>query len=193
MRPERLPGAEPAGVGDPGPFAIRAVRDSDHDAVHTIITSPHVVAGSMRVPLTPVSQTRARLTPRAGQYQIVAEAEDRVVGFGELVHHPDEPRHRHAGEINLVATHADWCGRGIGRALTLALVDLADNWLNLTRLGLIVFTNNTHAIRLYQSLGFTIEGTMPRVAFGAGRWMDAHMMGRLCDVNGSGAGSQSLT
>jgi L-phenylalanine/L-methionine N-acetyltransferase len=112
---------------------------------------------------------------------LVAEAEERVVGLGELITYPDEPRHRHAGEINMVATHADWIQRGVGRALLDAIVDLADNWLNLTRLALFVFTDNTQAIRLYERVGFVIEGTMPRMGFGAGVWMDAHMMGRLRD------------
>ena len=158
---------------------IRAVGDGDLVAVHEILTSHHVVAGSMRVPLAPLHHTRERLSPQAGVHQIVAVVDERVVGFGELVTHPLEPRHRHVGEINLVATHRDWGGQGIGAALMSAMLDLADNWLNLTRLGLIVFTDNTHAVRLYERLGFTIEGTMRRLAFGAGGWLDAHMMGRL--------------
>ena len=29
-----------------------------------------------------------------------------MVGFGELIAYPDEPRMRHVGEINMVAAHA---------------------------------------------------------------------------------------
>jgi putative acetyltransferase len=162
-------------------LVIRAVAEQDHGAIHEILTSPHVVGGSMRVPLAPLQQTRERLTPARGTYQLVAEADDRVVGFGELITYPDEPRHRHVGELNMVATHAEWTGRGVGRALLEAMIDLADNWLNLARLSLIVFTDNTHAIRLYERLGFVVEGTMPRMGFGGGAWMDAHVMGRLHD------------
>jgi L-phenylalanine/L-methionine N-acetyltransferase len=160
---------------------IRSAADRDLEAIHEILTSPHVVGGSMRVPYAPLQQTRERLAPTHGIYQLVAESESRVIGFGELITHPDEPRHRHVGEVNMVATHADWTGKGVGRALLEAMIDLADNWLNLARLGLFVFTDNTHAIRLYERLGFAIEGTMPRMGFGAGGWMDAHLMGRLRD------------
>jgi putative acetyltransferase len=139
-----------------------------------------VVAGSLRVPLAPLQQTRERLTPTRGIYQLVAEAEGRVVGFGELIT-SDDPRERHVGDVNMVATHPDWTGKGVGRALVEAIVELADNWLNLTRLGLFVFTDNTPAIRLYERAGFVIEGTMPRRGFGPGGWMDAHVMGRLHD------------
>ena len=162
-------------------LVIRHVNEQDLEAVHEILTSPHVLGGPMRVPFAPLRQTRERLTPTRGIYQLVAEAEDRVVGFGELITYPDEPRHRHAGEINMVATHPDWARKGVGRALLDAMVDLADNWLNLRRLALFVFTDNTQAIRLYERVGFSIEGTMPRMGFGAGAWMDAYMMGRLHD------------
>ena len=43
-----------------------------------------------------------------------------------------------------------------------ALIDMADNWLQLSRLGLIVWTDNKPAIALYQEFGFAVEGTMPR-------------------------------
>jgi L-phenylalanine/L-methionine N-acetyltransferase len=160
-------------------IVIRPVAEPDHQAIHEILMSPHVLRGSMRVPFSPPHQTAERLAFRRGVYQLAAVSDGQVVGFAELVTAPDEPRHRHVGDINLIATHADWGGRGIGRRLMDALIDLADNWLNLPRLGLIVFTGNTHAVRLYERLGFTIEGTMPRFGYGDGTWMDAHVMGRL--------------
>ena len=165
--------------GDQQEPAVRSVHEADVDAVHEILTSSHVIAGSMRVPFSNVQVTRERLAPKAGVYQLVAEIEGNVVGFGELLTEPDEPRQRHVGDLNMVATHADWLGRGVGRALSEAIVDLGFNWLNLTRLGLIVFTDNTAAIKLYESLGFRVEGTMPQLGFGSGKWMDAHMMGLL--------------
>jgi putative acetyltransferase len=161
-------------------LVIRHVGERDLEAVHEILTSPHVVAGSLRVPMAPLQLTRERLTPTRGIYQLVAEAEGRVVGFGELIT-SDDPRERHVGDVNMVATHADWTGKGVGRALVEAIVELADNWLDLSRLGLFVFTDNAAAIRLYERAGFAVEGTMPRRGFGAGGWMDAHMMGRLRD------------
>ncbi len=54
--------------------------------------------------------------------------------------------------------HDQWQGRGVGRALMEAAVDLADNWLSLTRLELTVFADNAPAIRLYERVGFEVEG-----------------------------------
>lgn len=158
---------------------IRGLRETDVADVHEILMSPHVVAGSMRVPYSRLDATRERLSQGANVHQVVAEIDGVVVGFGEMITQPDEPRQSHVGDINMVATHAAWVGQGVGRAVAEALVELGLNWLNLSRLGLIVFTDNTHAIKLYESLGFEIEGTMPRLGFGSGGWMDAHMMGLL--------------
>ena len=159
---------------------IRAVDEHDHEAIHQILTSPHVIAGTMRLPFAGLHQTKERLTPRLGTYQVVAEsASEGVVGFGELIAEPEDPRHGHVGDLNLVATRADSVGQGVGRMLAEGLIDLAENWLNLRRLSLIVFSDNQPAIRLYESLGFEVEGTMRRFGYGNGAWMDAIMMGRL--------------
>lgn len=159
--------------------SVRHVLPEDVEAVHAIMLSPHVVRGSMRLPVQLIDHTRERLEPQPGVYKMVAHVEDEVVGYAELVTYPDAPRHRHVGEINMIVTHEDWQGKGVGRALMEAMVDMADNWLQLTRLGLVVWTSNERAVRLYESFGFKVEGTMPGYAFGEGEYIDAHFMGRV--------------
>ena len=58
-------------------------------------------------------------------------------------------------------------------------LDLADNWLNLTRLDLRVYVDNLPAIVLYKKFGFDIEGTHRRFAYRNGEYVDAHVMARL--------------
>ncbi|MEV4414514.1 GNAT family N-acetyltransferase [Catellatospora sp. NPDC049609] len=158
---------------------IRAVADKDHDGVHAILASDQVIQGSMRVPFAPLWQTKERLTSRRGVHQVVAETEGMVIGFCELITYPDEPRHRHVAELNLLATHPDWCNRGVGRTLALKMIDLAESWMNISRISLVVFVDNDHAIKLYTSLGFSIEGTMRGYAYRAGSCIDAHVMARV--------------
>ena len=78
-----------------------------------------------------------------------------------------------------MAVRDDWQGRGVGTALMVACIDLADNWLNLTRLGLEVYTDNEPAIRLYTKFGFEIEGTLRRIAYRDGHFVDSYAMSRL--------------
>ena len=58
-------------------------------------------------------------------------------------------------------------------------IDLADKWLNLTRLELEVYADNEAAIRLYERFGFEHEGVLRRHAFRNGEYVDAIMMARL--------------
>ena len=47
-----------------------------------------------------------------------------------------------------MAVHDDWAGRGVGTALMQAALDLADNWLGLTRVELTVWADNQAALAL---------------------------------------------
>lgn len=58
-------------------------------------------------------------------------------------------------------------------------LELADNWLNLTRLELEVYTDNEAGIHLYERFGFEIEGTLRQHAFRDGRYVDSYTMARL--------------
>ena len=78
-----------------------------------------------------------------------------------------------------MAVRDDWQGKGAGTALMQAAIDLADKWLNLTRLELEVYTDNEPAIRLYEKFGFIIEGTLAQHSFRDGRYVDSHLMARL--------------
>jgi putative acetyltransferase len=75
--------------------------------------------------------------------------------------------------------HDDYAGRGIGRALIEALLDLADNYLGLKRVELDVITDNEAAIHLYESLGFEREGIKRCALFRGGTFVDLLMMGRI--------------
>jgi putative acetyltransferase len=72
-----------------------------------------------------------------------------------------------------------WQGRGVGTALFAALVDLADSWLNLSRLELGVFTDNAAGVALYKKFGFEVEAVERAEAFRAGSFADTYLMARL--------------
>ena len=78
-----------------------------------------------------------------------------------------------------ISVHDDFHGRGIGSALLAALIDTADNWLNLRRLELVVYVDNAPALRLYEKFGFVIEGRRRRDVFRDGEFVDSFIMARL--------------
>jgi putative acetyltransferase len=139
---------------------------------------PRVVAGTLQLPWRSVEERRARLAERSPDaHRLVAEVDGRVVGTAAL-HVQGGPRRRHCGQIGM-AVHDDFQGRGVGRALMAALVDLADNWLGLRRLELYVYVDNAAAIHLYEKFGFFVEGTARDFAFREGSYTDALAMARL--------------
>lgn len=71
-----------------------------------------------------------------------------------------------------VAVDPDWQGRGVGSALFRALIDIARTMTPpVGRIELWTGAANLGAQRLYQRLGFQIEGRM----IGRGRYADGHV------------------
>lgn len=157
---------------------IRHAEPSDAPAVHEMLVSGHVVAGTMRVPYAPLAETEERLRPADGRFVFVAVVDGAVAGFAEMITHA-WPRNNHVGEVDMVVTGREHQGRGIGRKLLESMIDLADDWLHLVRLQLFVWTDNAHAIGLYEKYGFEVEGTLAKYVRGRGSYLDAHVMGRL--------------
>ena len=160
-------------------ITIRHATPDDAPALVRIFSGPRAITGTMQIPYTSEEARRKRLADAPeGTYPLVAVVDGEVVGQLTLHTYPNRPRRRHAGDLG-IAVHDDWQGQGVGTALMAAAIDLADNWLNLTRLGLEVYTDNEAAIRLYTKFGFEIEGTLRRVAFRDGQFVDSYAMSRL--------------
>jgi len=87
-------------------------------------------------------------------------------------------RESHVGEVDM-AVHDAYQGQGLGKMLLLAVIDLADNWLNLVRLEVNVYTDNERAINLFKRFDFEIEGRKRCGAFRRGSYIDSYIMGRV--------------
>jgi N-acetylmuramic acid 6-phosphate etherase len=84
----------------------------------------------------------------------------------------------HVLDIGYVAVRAEARGQGIGDRLLDATLERAVA-LSLTRVELRVWTDNVHAIRLYERHGFVIEGRLRRHAVVVGTFVDALVMAWL--------------
>lgn len=158
---------------------IRHATSADVDAVVAIFAGPRVAWGTLQLPYPSPEVWRQRLTePERGWVPLVACVDGQPVGMLGLHTHPDMPRLRHSAWLGM-AVRDDWQGRGIGTALLVAGLDLADHWLQLTRMELHVFVDNEPALRLYRRYGFVVEGTLRRAAFREGTLHDVHLMARL--------------
>lgn len=159
-------------------LVIRAVEPDDYQAVCDIYAQPRACYGTLQLPFPSAQVWRERLAGQDPSRRVLVACVDGVpVGNIGLFIEPNL-RRRHAAHIGM-GVHDAYAGRGIGHALMSAALDLADNWLNLTRVELTVYTDNERAIRLYRRCGFEVEGTFRHYAFRDGEMVDALAMARL--------------
>lgn len=162
-------------------FTIRPVRIEDAAAVNEIRRMDGVRENILGI----ISERPTRSEDfikglSENDHLLVAEVEEKgmkkVVGMiGMNV--SSNPRLRHSASVGIMV-HVDYQGKGIGTALFKKVIDLADNWLMLTRLELTVFVENDRAVKLYKSLGFQIEGTRKYGAIRNGQYADEYLMAR---------------
>jgi putative acetyltransferase len=161
------------------PVIVRHAEPDDHAALHRLFSGPRVISGTLQLPFPSAQLWRQRLSePQEGAFSLVACVDGEVVGEISLHTTPTRWRMRHVASIGM-AVRDNWQGKGVGTALLQAVLDLADNWLNLTRIELRVYTDNTPAIALYEKFGFEIEGTHRGMAFRQGKYVDGYSMARV--------------
>lgn len=165
----------------PAEVVVRRAEPSDAAALQALMALPIAQSMTMQLPFPSVTQWQTRLDdPPDGFRMVVAcegDADGQVVGFLGLAV-ATRARTRHVASLGM-AVHDDWSGRGIGTGLMEAAMDLADNWLQVTRVELSVFTDNGPALSLYRRFGFEVEGTQRMAVFRDGEYVDIHVMARL--------------
>jgi len=157
---------------------IRHVELADREGIYQLMSEPQIVYWTAGLPFAPTLSIKKFYQPDSNQYPLVATTPNNMIGFILLSVYRNE-RMRHAGRIGPVAVSKAWQGYGIGSRLVKSVIDLADNWLNLRRLELLVYNDNQSGIALYSKYGFEPEGLARQLAFRAGKYVDALMMGRL--------------
>ncbi|MBX3055260.1 MAG: GNAT family N-acetyltransferase [Anaerolineae bacterium] len=157
---------------------IRPLHPDDAADQYAIVSDPRVAVNLMHLPSAELTETHKWIQePKTGRHRLAAELNGRVIGAINVQQNL-RPRLMHSGKLGMMV-HPDHWGQGVGSALMAAALDLADNWLNLLRLELEVYTHNAPAIHLYEKFGFVSEGVKRKAVFGDGRYFDAHMMARL--------------
>jgi RimJ/RimL family protein N-acetyltransferase len=114
----------------------------------------------------------------AGKLAVAAEVVGEIVGFLSFENNPQK-RLRHRGAFG-VSVAKPWRGQGLGTALVQTLIDWAEADPLVEKIGLAVYANNENAIRLYEKLGFLVEGRRPReMKIADGQYVDDLLMYRF--------------
>ena len=158
---------------------IRPLRLADANDIYELMHMPNVLWGTSLLPSTTVDRWHKIIESWAQDEHMhifVAEVQGKVAGIVNL--HVGTDRQSHVGDIAM-AVHDKHQGQGIGKMLMLTVIDLADNWLNLLRLEMDVYTDNERALRLYKNFDFEIEGRKRLDAFRSGSYIDSYILARL--------------
>lgn len=174
----------PTGADDPDPqpstIVVRRAEPDDAAALRDIMAQPDAQRGTLQTPFPSVAQWRASLEDQPDDaYRLVAclgGASARPVGHLGVRVEP-HPRRRHVASLGM-AVHDDFARLGVGTALMRAGLELCDDWLQVTRVELMVSVDNEAALALYRKFGFVIEGTQRDAVFWRGEFVDLHVMAR---------------
>ncbi len=101
---------------------------------------------------------------------------DRLVGATGL--HQMDMRNRHAAFGITIGDKKAW-GRGYGTEATRLLLRHGFFTLNLNRVWLHVYEFNNRALRIYEKIGFRVEGRLRQDTFRDNRYWDTIVMGVL--------------
>jgi putative acetyltransferase len=169
------PRPEPAPAG---PVTLRAAEPEDLHAITALMNLPGVRHGTLRTPFVSPDELKHLTNPAdPSTKSVLAIQNDTPIGIGMLT--VAKGRRAHIGDVALMAVHDAHTANGIGTSLLNALIDTADNWLNLRRLTLSVFADNKPAITAYTRAGFIPEATLRADAFRNGAYADAVAVARV--------------
>ena len=159
---------------------IRPSRETDVMEIATIY-GYHVLHGLASFEEVPpefdeIASRRRDILSRGLPY-LVAERSGRVLGYCYAGPYRTRSAYRFTVEDSIYIDQTE-AGRGLGRALLVALLDRCTELGYRQMVAVIGGRDTLPSIRLHAALGFTRTGLLPGVGFKFGRWVDIVLMQR---------------
>ncbi|MEU6229165.1 GNAT family protein [Streptomyces sp. NPDC047042] len=160
---------------------LRPFTETDAEAIAEIVEDPEVI----RFTFDPTSEiTLERLRSWYGSRSAQTDrldlaVTDRVTGelVGEVVLNEWDPATRSCNFRTLLGPKGR--GRGLGTEATRLIVAYGFEQLGLHRIELAAWAHNHRALRVYEKVGFVVEGTRREVQLRDGEWADEVLMAIL--------------
>lgn len=149
----------------------RPVTEADFEALHRLYNLEPGVNHQIGWDTTDEAGFRPifdELVASGEQFVVCDEGGDGGAVIGAYRVHRFKHRMRHVAHIASVGLTERLHGRGLGRRMIRGIIDRLRATEGVKRIELTVAADNPRAIRLYESLGFTREGVLPRYFLRAG-------------------------
>lgn len=162
------------------PIRIRLADDDDADGILAVY-APYVATAVTFEETVPAPDAfRARIAGiRATHPFLVAERSGKIVGYAHAAAQHTRAAYRWNAELSVYLA-PDICGRGVGRALYEALLDLV-RAQGLKAAYALVTVTNVASERLHAELGFERIGLQPNAGWKAGAWRDVAWLRKELD------------
>ena len=160
---------------------LRAREQEDLPRLNEMFDDPAVLAGLMMPFPQPLAGIREWMERTRGQDDQVHFVIETIAGeaIGICGLQDIDPRARQA-LLGIWIGKPYW-DRGFGADAMQVLCRFGFRQMNLQRITLHVYEPNERARRVYERVGFRLEGTMRRAQFVGGRHVDEHVMGLLAE------------
>ncbi|WP_255950936.1 GNAT family N-acetyltransferase [Streptomyces odontomachi] len=155
---------------------VRVARLDDEDALGRIDRDSWSTLHAVKPPQEPPYGPFFHETCLPEDF-LVAELDGRVSGYIRLGFATPLASNAHVRQIQGLLVAEEARGRGVARALLSAVMDAARRQ-GARRITLRVLGHNAPARKLYESMGFAVEGIQPGEFYLAGEYVDDVMMGR---------------
>ena len=159
-------------------FSIRRARPSDAPKIIALIDAVGAeglwLATEYYVPTLQWEQVLHHPDQEPSALLLVAETQERIVGWCRVFPYTFGNRSRHVADIG-IGVHQDFRGRGIGRALMQnVIVHARENGFE--KLTLDLYSSSEIARHLFESVGFHIAGIRSHHAKINGRYVNEILM-----------------
>lgn len=109
-------------------------------------------------------------------FAVHTKADDLFIGYGMVAHINRYHRHCHLGIT--IGDMSQW-GQGYAREVCQAVIGYCFDKLDMNRIGVEIYDYNERSIRLFESLGFRLEGRLRQNVLKKGRFADELLYGLL--------------
>jgi len=169
-------------------FSLRRREKRDAPALFDLFDQPLCRRAMVLEPFKSVDDVQTWFDAHPpGGFELVATVDDQAIGFAGL--QPCPGSQNHSAWLSLFI-HDDYHHQGIGTLLMKAIIATAELLAGLTRVQLIVQSDNKTAIRLYRKFGFIIEGRHECFSRRDDNYIAAFTMARITEKLGIRPGSK---